>query len=137
MSKYIGTTELISGLIQAGGNNFPLVHASAVQVDDDGKRLDSALEEANIKVYPITEVVGAVLMPDKYYVFGTVDSVDVILDNVDDGYAHEYCFEFTASESFSEMNITPAPKWANDLFIEKNKTYQVSILRGIGVIIGA
>lgn len=47
MSKYNGTTELISGLIQANNQNFPLVDASAVQVDDNGKRLDRALEQIN------------------------------------------------------------------------------------------
>lgn len=47
MAKYYGTTELISGLIQANNLDFPLVDASAVQVDDNGKRLDKALEQIN------------------------------------------------------------------------------------------
>jgi hypothetical protein len=47
MAKYNGSTELISGLIQANNQNFPLVDASAVQVDDNGKRLDKALEQIN------------------------------------------------------------------------------------------
>lgn len=47
MAKYNGTTELISGLIQANNQNFPLVDASAVQVDDNGKRLDEVLEQIN------------------------------------------------------------------------------------------
>ena len=47
MAKYHGTTELISGLVQANNQNFPLVDASAVQVDDNGKRLDKALEQIN------------------------------------------------------------------------------------------
>ena len=47
MAKYYGTTELISGLTQANNQNFPLVDASAVQVDDNGKRLDKALEQIN------------------------------------------------------------------------------------------
>jgi hypothetical protein len=47
MAKYNGTTELISGLIQANNQNFPLVDASAVQVDDNGKRLDEALDQIN------------------------------------------------------------------------------------------
>lgn len=45
MAKYNGTIELISGITQANDQDFPLVDASAVQVDDTGKRLDEALEE--------------------------------------------------------------------------------------------
>ena len=45
MAKYNGSVELISGLKQANGQDFPLVDASAVQVDESGTRLDKALEE--------------------------------------------------------------------------------------------
>ena len=43
MAKYNGSVELISGLKQANGQDFPLVDASAVQVDESGTRLDKAL----------------------------------------------------------------------------------------------
>ena len=45
MAKYNGSVELISGLKQANGQDFPLVDASAVQVDESGTRLDKALED--------------------------------------------------------------------------------------------
>ena len=45
MAKYKGSVELISGLIQKNGGTFPLIDASAVQVDDTGKRLDAKLAE--------------------------------------------------------------------------------------------
>jgi len=47
MAKYSGTTVLISGITQANNGDFPLVSASAVQVDDNGKRLDKALAQIN------------------------------------------------------------------------------------------
>ena len=41
---YEGSTQLASGIVQRNGNDFPLVHASAVQVDDDDQvRLDDEL----------------------------------------------------------------------------------------------
>lgn len=45
MAKYNGSIELISGLKQANGQDFPLVDASAVQVDESGTRLDKALKD--------------------------------------------------------------------------------------------
>lgn len=45
MAKYNGSVELISGLKQANNQDFPLVDASAVQVNDNGDRLDEVLNE--------------------------------------------------------------------------------------------
>lgn len=45
MAEYKGSVELISGLTQKNGGTFPLVDATAVQVDDTGKRLDEKLKE--------------------------------------------------------------------------------------------
>ena len=48
MAKYKGSVELIAGLTQknkAAGNNFALVDAADVQVDDTGKRLNTRLDE--------------------------------------------------------------------------------------------
>lgn len=141
MSKYNGTIELISGIKQANDQDFPLVEASAVQVDDTGKRLDAELDaisaDANIKVYPLVESATTTLEPDKYHVLGVVNELTLTLQDAQDGYAHEYCFEFTTGDEFLGMSITPEPKWFNDFEIEPNKTYQASILRGIGVIAGA
>lgn len=43
--EYNGSIEVISGFKQANGQDFPLMEASAIQVDDEGKRLDEKLEE--------------------------------------------------------------------------------------------
>ena len=45
MAKYNGSVELISGLKHANNQDFPLVDASAVQVNDNGDRLDEVLNE--------------------------------------------------------------------------------------------
>lgn len=45
MAAYNGTVELIAGLKQKNNQNFALINAPAVQVDDTGKRLDQALSE--------------------------------------------------------------------------------------------
>lgn len=115
--------------------------ADAKATGDRFRTIDERLNEALVGMrsasYPIVETTETTLEPDKYYVFGTVDSLVVTLQDIDDGYTHEHCFEFTTADEFYGMRITPEPKWVDEPSIESNKTYQVSILRGIGVIAGA
>lgn len=86
--------------------------------------------------YPIVNA-DTHLRPDCYHVFGEVDSLYVTLVEADDGKAHEYCFEFIPSEKFTGLSITPTPSWVSPPQFPAGKTCQVSILRGIGVMICA
>lgn len=43
MAKYNGSVELISGITQANNQDFPLMESHAIQVDDEGTRLDEVL----------------------------------------------------------------------------------------------
>lgn len=45
LSSYKGSVTLISGIKQANNGTFPLLEANAVQVDEDGTRLDAKLTE--------------------------------------------------------------------------------------------
>ena len=44
MAKYNGSVELISGITQANNQDFPLMESHAIQVDDEGTRLDEVLD---------------------------------------------------------------------------------------------
>ena len=77
------------------------------------------------------------LEPAKYYVFGEVNSLYVKLGKCDDTLVSEYCFEFIAGENFEGLTIIPEPKWATPIQFVRGKTHQVSIMRGIGVMIRA
>ena len=110
--------------------DFALVDAADVEMPDGGRLSDLSVS------YPIQDG-GADLQPEQYYTFGEVDSLSVNLVEVDDGKVHEYCFEFIPSENFDGLTITPEPKWANEPQYPAGKTCQVSILRGIGVMVCA
>lgn len=99
--------------------------------------LESIIDGDTSISYPLAEPTGNVLEPERYYTFGTVDSIVVTLQSIDDDRVHEYCFEFTADDEFYGISITPEPVWVDMPPIESGKTYQASILRGIGVIFGA
>lgn len=86
--------------------------------------------------YPI--VTGTTqLLPERYHAFGEVGSLNLELVEINDGNAHEYFFEFIPSNDFTGLTITPAPTWVSDPQYPAGKTCQVSILRGIGVMICA
>ena len=105
----------------------------------DGKVPEEQLPEwvahSNPSPYPIVRPQKS-LDPEKYYEFGMVDELDIKLAAVNDGYAHEYFFEFTPSSNFTEIKISPKVEWPYGHAVEIGKTYQVSILRGMGVMVG-
>ena len=96
----------------------------------------SKLSDVSLNIYKVVEGASAI-EPGKYYDFGVVDSLNVELVEADDTIANEYCFEFVANENFGGLTITPEPRWAVPTQFIPGKTHQVSILRGIGVMVCA
>lgn len=94
------------------------------------------LSDVTFNGYKVVEGTSAI-EPGKYYDFGIVDSLNVELVENDETVANEYCFEFIASENFSGLTITPEPRWGVATQFVPGRTHQVSILRGIGVMICA
>lgn len=87
--------------------------------------------------YPIINTTQSTIeiKPNTYYKFGNVDSLNITFASSDSSYTQEYCFEFIANES-TTLNLPDTVKWIKNPQIESGKTYQVSILNNIGVIIG-
>ena len=123
--------ELMDKIKPKGGGNFPMVDAADVEMPD-GTRL-SEVPFGSYKIADGTEAIE----PSTYYTFGEVDSLDIALVESDTSVANEFCFEFIPSENFTGMTITPEPKWVTDPQFPAGKTCQVSILRGIGVMVCA
>lgn len=119
----------ITGKFKPKGD-FPLMDAEDIEMPDG-----SRLSEYNLSMKLEDGV--SEIQPDTYYVFGEVSKIAVTLAEVDDGKAHEYCFEFVAADDFDGFSITPAPRWTGPVQVVPGKTHQVSILRGIGVMICA
>lgn len=126
-----GLSEQITALVN---KDKALVEADA-SLAKRTKAVEDMLADMSIS-YPIADGVTN-LLPETYYVFGEVDSLAVSLASVDDGKVHEYCFEFIPSKNFAELTVTPAPSWANVHQYPAGKVCQVSILRGVGVIVCA
>lgn len=78
-----------------------------------------------------------VLTPNIFHKWGTVTSLTITLAApVDTTVANYYMFEFTSGSTATTLSLPSAITWASDVSIEANKTYQVSILNGCGIIGG-
>ena len=80
----------------------------------------------------------AELAPNTYYRWGEISALTITLaEPADTTITNEYCFEFVSGEAATELTVPSNIKWVQEPTIEAGKTYQVSIMNGIGVICGA
>lgn len=90
--------------------------------------------------YPVVSMTEstAALTPNTYYRWGEIAALTVTLaDPSDTGVTNEYCFEFVSGVTATTISVPDTVKWVKEPVIEAGKTYQVSILNGVGVICGA
>ena len=78
-----------------------------------------------------------IIDPNKFHKWGEVSSLEIssIEASPDDVYT-EYMFEFVSGATATTLSLPAVIKFENEVVIEPNKTYQVSIVNNIGVIIG-
>lgn len=75
--------------------------------------------------------------PNKFYVWGSVSSLNITLGTPSDAYVYnEYLFQFASGSTATTLSLPSSVKWQTEPNIEANKTYQVSIVDNIGLIIG-
>lgn len=75
------------------------------------------------------------LQPNKYYIFGEVETLTLTLAEGEENKLAEYMFEFTSGTTPTTITEIAGVEWKGDT-IEANKVYQASISRGIGILIG-
>ena len=75
------------------------------------------------------------LQPNKYYIFGEVETLTLTLAEGEENKLAEYMFEFTSGTTPTTITEIAGVEWIGDT-IEANKVYQASISRGIGILIG-
>ena len=80
---------------------------------------------------------GFIIDPNKFHKWGEVSSLEIssIEASPNDVYT-EYMFELVSGATATTLSLPAIIKFENKVVIEPNKTYQVSIVNNIGVIIG-
>lgn len=90
--------------------------------------------------YPIEnhgkEISVNVIQPNIFHLFGTVEDVDLVLEDGDESVVNEYVFQFTYAEGPFPCSFPDTIKWVNgEPVFENGKTYQISIVNNIGLIV--
>lgn len=76
------------------------------------------------------------LMPNTFYVFPECDILDITeLGPETAGVSNEYLFQFTSGATATSLTLPGDIKWANELTIEPNMIYQVSILKRLASVL--
>ena len=118
MAKYNGSVELISGITPANGQDFPLVAAHAVQVDDNGTRLDEALKNVStdIRKGKHRQVGKACLWYHNFYDWGNTDdeaAANLAQNDIVVAGGNLYANAGTKEDRTRQLNIITKAKTAN------------------------
>lgn len=106
-----------------------------------GEVIDFGTQENYMLNYPQDneiEDLSKTIYPNKYYVWGEVSSLDITLLNYqDDSFAQEFLFQFTSGATPTTLSIDANIQWANGIepIPKSNKTYQISIVNGLGTFL--
>lgn len=74
--------------------------------------------------------------PGVLHRWGEVTSLTVDFAGQREGYAGEYCMEFTSGAEPTVLSLPASVKFPEDLEIEANMRYQVSVVNNVGLIVG-
>lgn len=75
------------------------------------------------------------LTPNTFHVWEEVTSLTLTLGAETSGIANEYLFQFTSGSTPTTLTLPSDIKFSEDLVIEANKIYQISILKGLGSVL--
>ena len=76
------------------------------------------------------------LTPNTFHVWDEVAALDLSLGDETGGVANEFLFQFTSGSTPTTLTLPDTIKWVTEPNIEANKTYQVSVVNNIGIIVG-
>lgn len=75
------------------------------------------------------------LTPNAFHVWDEVANLTLTLGSETSGVANEFLFQFTSGSEATTLSISDDIKWTEDLIIEPNRIYQVSILKGLASVL--
>lgn len=118
--------ELVDG-VNTNANNIPDVGQLATKTELSSKANKVSVENVSENTKE--------LQPNKYYIFGEMETLTLTLAAGEENKLSEYMFEFTSGATPTTITEIEGIEWKGDT-IEANKVYQASISRGIGILIG-
>lgn len=120
--------ELVDG-VNTNANNIPDVGQLATKTELSSKANKVSVENVSENTKE--------LQPNKYYIFGEMETLTLTLAAGEENKLSEYMFEFTSGTTPTTLTLPESVKWIGGNTIEASKTYQVSIVNNIAVLGGA
>lgn len=120
--------ELVDG-VNTNANNIPDVGQLATKTELSSKANKVSVENVSENTKE--------LQPNKYYIFGEMETLTLTLAAGEENKLSEYMFEFTSGTTPTTLTLPESVKWMGNNTIEASKTYQVSIVNNIAVLGGA
>lgn len=120
--------ELVDG-VNTNANNIPDVGQLATKTELSSKANKVSVENVSENTKE--------LQPNKYYIFGEMETLTLTLATGEENKLSEYMFEFTSGTTPTTLTLPESVKWMGNNTIEASKTYQVSIVNNIAVLGGA
>lgn len=75
------------------------------------------------------------LTPNTFHVWDEVASLTLDFGSETSGVANEFLFQFTSGATATSLTLPDDIKWTEELVIEANRIYQVSILKGLASVL--
>lgn len=92
------------------------------------------VEAVEIATNRITSAGGtSTILPNTDYSFGECESLTITFAEGKKSKRNEYIFSFTSGATPTVLTLPDTVKWANELTVEANKRYEISIVDNIGL----
>lgn len=75
------------------------------------------------------------LTPNTFHIWDEVSALTLTLGSETAGVANEYLFQFNSGSEATTLTMSDDIKWTEELIIEPNRIYQVSILKGLASVL--
>jgi hypothetical protein len=75
------------------------------------------------------------LTPNTFHIWDEVASLTLTLGSETAGVANEYLFQFASGATATALTLPDDIKWTEELVIEPNRIYQISILKGLASVL--
>lgn len=121
------------------GDNFKTINGASIlgsgNIEISGGGSSSGGSGAYSEVNHGTNDTTFTLTPNTFHVWDEVASLTLDFRSETGGVANEYLFQFTSGATATSLTLPDDIKWANELSIEPNMIYQVSILKGLASVL--
>jgi len=98
--------------------------------------IDRNIQQMNAYYKNVISETVYTIKPNEFYVWDEVASLDLSFEAEISGVANEYTFQFTSGATPTSLTLPDTIQWVNGApNIEANKTYQISIVNNIGLIV--